>query len=169
MAIKKQKIRSPEYKERHREINRRWRERMIAEGLCTRCGKEKAAEGHRLCESCRAKSKKETHESIKRARITGRCVKCRKNWALPHMRICLPCKLKAQEWQEKNAYRYTYAERKEQFKEKRERYKAQGKCVSCGRPTDGVHTRCPACMERQRQSSRKSWQRKKERMKNEVG
>ncbi len=154
MALKKKRVRTPEQMEKHRETNRQRRQRLIEQGLCTECGREKAVEGHRLCEACRDKSRKQIQGYVKRARIVGKCVRCRTNWALPHMRICLPCKIRSQEWQEKHADAYTYQARKEYLKQKRERYKAEGKCISCGRPTDGLHTRCDMCLTRQQISNK---------------
>lgn len=155
MALKKKRVRSPEQMERHKETNRLWRQRMVEQGLCTVCGKEKAVEGHRMCQSCLERRRRQTHEYTKRARTIGKCVRCRTNWALPHMRICLPCKMRSQEWQEQHAAEYTYEARKDYLKQKRERYKAEGKCIMCGRRTDGEHTRCDMCRERQRISDKK--------------
>lgn len=161
MALKKKRVRNPEQMAKHREANRKWRQKVIDQGLCTRCGKNKAVEGHRMCPTCRDKSRKEVRESIKRARIVGKCVKCRTNWALPHMRICLPCKMWAAQWQEDHAERYTYQARKDYFKQKRERYKSEGRCIMCGRPTDGEHTRCDMCRERQSAADKRRRERKK--------
>ena len=161
MALKKKRVRTPEQIKKHNEASLAWRHRMVALGLCTQCGKEKAVEGHRLCEACREKSKKKLREQTNRARIMGKCVRCRKNWALPHMRICLPCKMWAAQWQEDHAEMYTYAARKDYLKKKRDRYRAEGRCIMCGRPTDGSHTRCDMCRERQSAADKRRRERKK--------
>lgn len=169
MAFRKERVYTEEQKERKRIYAKNRREALKKSGICIRCGAEKAAEGRLMCERCLEKKRGEAMKRYKRIRAMGKCVGCGKNWAMPHMRLCLPCKIKYSERHAKNAAWYSSDERKAYAKNLRERYKAEGKCVKCGKPTNGVYTMCDKCRELSKERSRQWRIRQKERIKNEVG
>ena len=86
-------------KEYLQEINKSRYERLKQEGICVRCGKEPAAEGHVTCETCmekrRAKEKKDRQRNPKDKRgewITdGKCAQCGADILVPGKRVCPNC------------------------------------------------------------------------------
>ena len=94
-------------RDRTRENERRKQKRLewAAEGLCTRCGKNKALPGRKLCEACvekeRVKGRRnyfsradKMQQSYKSRKAAGLCVKCGKP-AVYGQTLCEDCRLKA--------------------------------------------------------------------------
>lgn len=96
-----------EKKDRTRQNERRKQKRIewAAAGLCTKCGKNKAMPGRKLCEACaekeRIKGRKnyfsradKMQQSYKARKAAGLCVKCGKP-AVYGQTLCEDCRLKA--------------------------------------------------------------------------
>lgn len=69
------------------------RKARIAEGICVKCGKEKASPEAQYCHKCRAR-RKELDRAIRDKKIAaGLCVYCGHNKALPGLLSCRECRL----------------------------------------------------------------------------
>lgn len=164
-TLKKKKVMSEAERLKMQEYHRKVYQYRIDNGLCTKCGKPNdSTTGGRMCNACREKVQAQERERSKIARITGRCVICRKEWAIPHMRVCLKCKQYYSEYHMRYVPKKSYAERKAQTIARQHRYRDEGRCIVCGKPTDGQHVRCDYHLELSRQADKRRY----ERMKNEA-
>lgn len=66
------------------------RERLKAEGRCTRCGRITEVEGQTLCQSCAEDQKKATQRLREKKRARGECMFC-SSPALPGRVLCERC------------------------------------------------------------------------------
>ena len=93
-----EKKKNPEYRKRHTEAEKQRAERFREQGLCTRCGKRKPAEGFARCEYCRAAQRRvaERHRRKRGQRdpyieaAVGNCWRCFKPVA-PGYKLCPEC------------------------------------------------------------------------------
>ena len=127
-----------------------WRET----GRCTRCGGERDGK-YTLCAKCRAYMSDARRENAKKAkkrrdewREKGLCTRCGRTWAEPGRRWCKKCENEHNQYTKGQDYR-------QKVNARREERRAAGLCIDCGKPTDGKHSRCEKCAERQRDSVRK--------------
>jgi hypothetical protein len=63
----------------------------VRTGICTRCKKAPAEEGHRRCEACAAKVRQESARRYQRTKQQGICTYCRHHEAMPHRELCFAC------------------------------------------------------------------------------
>lgn len=80
--------------------------RRKEEGICLRCGKEKADRGHTLCRMCLERKRQEHKAEYEFLKGLGICAGYRKNAALPGKTLCLICREKSLE---KSRRRYALA------------------------------------------------------------
>ena len=87
----------PDFKEKRKIREQRWKERMLATGRCTRCGKINTDKRYKICGICRSKNKlawKEkvalTDQNYPRGE-NGFCWDCNKEKALDGKRLCKKC------------------------------------------------------------------------------
>ena len=110
----------------------------VDKGLCTKCGKELAAEGYMVCDKCRKynklylnpqRQKEYYHARRDKLREEGICLICGKNPADPGMSSCAECR-----------------DRKKQTRCKGElvsvRRANEGKCCMCERPAWNGYNVC---------------------------
>lgn len=114
-------------KESARKSQHKYIQKLIALGLCRRCGKGKASSGYVKCSKClaevRAIKKLKYHNSI----LQGLCPKCGKELDSKR-KNCLSCRQKATQ----------------KAIDKRNRRRANGECTKCGQSIDyGVV--CDSC------------------------
>lgn len=132
------------------------------QGICTRCGEEKADTGFCTCSKCRSKNLEEQRKSTEFYIGIGICPVCRKNKIFKGERKCPECKANATiHWS-----KYISPERKSTNNlTAHERYlkrKELGLCVTCGKKKiDDGYVRCPKC----REKNKMNYIRYKERMK----
>ena len=127
------------------------RNRWRAEGRCTRCGGETDPD-HVQCAKCREEMKGIRNRAAKKwrdgLREEGRCTRCGIRFAEyghSHCSICLKRHKESQ-------FRYDPGGKKHAAR--RQARRDAGLCIDCGKPTDG-HSRCPRCIELQRDRTRK--------------
>ena len=120
------------------------RERQLATGICTRCGKVKAAEGKQKCEACLAWEREAQRLRREWLKANHICPKCGTNTLYGREKRCYECSEKDREYRyrkRKVGYRAEYS------RERRERQKALGICVHCGkRPAKDGRTMCAKCL-----------------------
>lgn len=114
------------------DYQRRKRARWIRDGFCVHCGKRPAAEGHKVCEDCRALYARNNQIRRKTYQAAGHCIRCGVNNPAPGRKYCLDCldilKLHHGDWYY--------------------RHKAAGQCVHCGGPVPEGLATCSVCRER---------------------
>lgn len=71
--------------------------RRKEEGICLRCGKEKADGERTLCRMCLERKRQEHKAEYEFLKGIGICTRCRKNTALPRKTLCMECKEKSKE------------------------------------------------------------------------
>lgn len=141
-----------------RRINEQNRvKRNMDNGVCKRCGAELDDKRWKQCKKCREDYNEKY--GVKRAlllkhrrntlRDEGRCIRCGVRFAEPGRSQCRKCLDKEIEEQRRNDPGNI------KHKAIKQRWRDAGLCWDCGRPTEEGKTRCPACMERQRDSNRK--------------
>jgi hypothetical protein len=116
----------------------RRRRRLIAEGLCTGCGKVPPRAGRRKCEAC---GQKDTARAMRRfnrrsapLQRLGICPRCATRQVMPGTKICGVC---SERWM---AYKETL----------RAKYRAAGLCLWCGGARDRAdRILCLSCREKQ--------------------
>ena len=133
------------------ERRNRWKE----QGLCIRCGGERA-EGKNQCQKClddrnakqiSAKASKARRDTL---RAQGLCTVCGKTWAEPGRSRCKACLARHRAHDAK--YDPTHAK----TKARRQARIEAGLCIDCGKPTDrDGKQRCSACLAARRDSTRK--------------
>lgn len=77
-----------------RDANRRYG-RLARRGLCTRCGKERPADGRLLCARCAEMKNAQQRRARSMAKAAGICAACMKVPARKGFSLCLPCALRA--------------------------------------------------------------------------
>lgn len=99
-------------------------------------------------ENIHAKDCKELYDWY---RSNGICVKCGRVWAEPGRVRCRTCAKKMNTQHRKADPDGAWARKRMQ--ELRAERRLDGLCVDCGMLTDGIHTRCAKCLEKNRQAS----------------
>lgn len=140
--------------EHNRKIKELYDKRKV-EGICTKCGKEKADNGSSLCFSCKIKKNNKGRERYATRKTKNLCVFCNAEKPDDGHVLCADCREKRKEQMANNeiakenqkAYsRELYAWRKE-----------NGICVECGKNDAWYnHLCCPECIEKQNNRSAKS-------------
>jgi len=118
-----------------------------ANGLCVKCGKPKDDSDRLQCESCR----KEQSEYLKMRRkyfLNNKiCPICRTTRLADGEKVCTDCSQKLKDRRE--SYGYGKGDMRAYNRARRERLKAQGLCVTCGREkADGGTVTCRKCKKR---------------------
>ena len=67
------------------------KKRLRSQGICTRCGKEKAASGRAMCPACLEKERMRSKETYAWCKEKGICVNCHKNRAAVGYTWCEEC------------------------------------------------------------------------------
>lgn len=122
--------------ERHRQRIKEQTRKRKAAGICTRCGKLPAEEGHTLCPACRLINNNYSKKLYAKRSSTQKCTKCGKRQRVKESNLCRTCSNK----------------RKESQKAIRDRHRANFECMQCGKPLEaserGRVTRCFDCREK---------------------
>jgi len=78
-----------------REYMRKWqreyKKRLRSQGICTRCGREKAASGRAMCPACLEKERMRSKETYAWYTSKGICPYCHKNKAAVGYTWCEEC------------------------------------------------------------------------------
>lgn len=86
-----------DFKEKRKIREKKWKERMLAKGRCTRCGKINTDKRYKICGVCRFKNKKAWQEKVALTTQNyprgenGFCWDCNKEKALGGKRLCRAC------------------------------------------------------------------------------
>lgn len=116
-AYQAERRKQTDYKEKRKIREKKWKERMIATGRCTRCGKINTDKRYKICGVCRSKNKFAwqnkiafTDQNYPRGE-NGFCWDCNKEKALDGKRLCekcyerqLPIALKSLEYAKAKSY-----------------------------------------------------------------
>lgn len=117
------------------ERRRQYRERKAA-GICIRCGKAPARPGKTRCQRCALDGRGYYLIGYERKKENGFCVTCGKPLSSDSEYVlCESCR------ESNNAFTKKYLAKR----------KSEGRCVRCGRKTDG-HTICEWCLAKKRAS-----------------
>ena len=73
------------------EYRERRKERLLAQGLCTSCGKRPHIDGLMYCTECREKNRAKKRARFKNAMEQGICVRCMAVKARKGYTMCLRC------------------------------------------------------------------------------
>lgn len=116
---------------------------LKARGICVYCKTAPAEDGKTTCRVCREKQRKQTAEKRKALKQLGFCTECGRNRIFGAERICPECAAKKYASNRKCKKTGQY---NQYFKDRRERLKALGICVKCGkRKAESNKTRCRFC------------------------
>lgn len=108
---------APDYKEKRKIREGKWKNRMLSTGRCVRCGKINTNSKYKICGICRSKNKiawqdkvGATNQNYPRGE-NGYCFVCNKEKAIDGKRLCqkcydrqLPIALKSLEYAKENSY-----------------------------------------------------------------
>lgn len=89
----------------------------------------------------------------------GICANCGRTWAEPGRVLCAECARKKAA--SKRRYDPDGTRRTAYVDALRAERRAAGLCIDCGKPLDGLHTRCSQCLARMRERARMYRLRKK--------
>lgn len=95
-------------------------------------------------EEAKANVRRQNRENYAWYKSKGICPKCRKEWASPERVFCAKCLKKKCA----DTMKHGSEHNAQKCKERRERLKAQGLCVSCGKPAVKGRSLCAACARR---------------------
>lgn len=112
----------------------------VESGMCSRCGKNRPAEGGSTCTPCRTRRQERDREKYAQRRATGCCVRCGSASTFDGAALCFSCA--ALEADSGRQERKNAASRRRYMERRRE-----GRCTDCGAPSNGA-LRCPPCAER---------------------
>ena len=85
------------YRATQRAYRQRRREKLIAQGLCTSCGKLPPIAGLMYCTECQEKNRAKKRKRFKAAREQGLCLRCMRAKARRGRNLCLKCALEESE------------------------------------------------------------------------
>ena len=129
------------------------------QGLCVRCGKNKAEEGRVLCNNCKAKQSEYYNETRQFFKDLGLCTRCHKNRIFENETLCPECRARRMDYNEKFIRENPEKVRATHglvYRKRRERLKKQGLCTACGkRPAVEGKCRCQICLEKKRNAIKK--------------
>lgn len=140
---------------KRREQYQEKRRKRLAEGVCTRCGRE--TDGvHKMCRQCQDYVKTWSPYNSRRKKIqreerkeAGKCVVCGVAWAEGGHVMCASCGKKHNESSRLSLARSDREVRRQQMRE-------AGICLDCGKPVDdGEHIYCAKCRTAHADSARK--------------
>lgn len=80
-----------DWNEYQKKWQREHKKRLRSQGMCTRCGKEKAASGRVMCPACLEKERMRSKEAYAWCKEKGICVYCHKNRAAVGYTWCEEC------------------------------------------------------------------------------
>ena len=122
---------------------------LVAEGICTHCGKPNPTPGKGFCPDCWEKEKKRRKLVKEYLKKRGICVSCGKNPAEPNRVQCMECAGKRMDrYYEQGGNTDKQRERnREYWREKSKQRRADGVCIRCGKrkPEEGKAT-CRHCL-----------------------
>ena len=118
----------------------RKRQAWISANMCSRCGKNRPAEGGSTCTPCRARRQASEQKRYHDRRSAGLCVRCGSTSTFDGAALCFTCA--AVEADSVRQERKNAASRR-RYDERRR----AGRCTDCGAPSQGA-SRCPPCAER---------------------
>lgn len=75
-------------------MKKKTRERRIAAGICTRCGKAPASPGYTKCDACRQKAAAYAAAQRKSLAAAGRCTRCGQRLQVNGFLRCESCRKK---------------------------------------------------------------------------
>lgn len=125
-----------------------------AEGLCIYCGTNKAREGKVSCQECADKQNAKKRETYKRMQEMGLC-ECGAK-LIGQEKTCPMCKAKkanaTARWLDKMTEEEKIKhkqEMRETSKARRDRWREEHRCITCGRKIsdEDTHKTCPLCRE----------------------
>ena len=126
---------------------------LKARGICVYCKTAPAEDGKITCRMCREKQRRQTAEKRKALKQLGFCIECGRNRIFGSESICPECVAKKYE---NNRKHRKGSQDSQYFRERRERLKASGICVKCGkRMAESNKTRCCICNIRERDRARR--------------
>ena len=127
--------------------SREWIKYCIENGLCVSCHKPSDT-GKQYCSECAEKVSERNRDRRTFYLNAGICPVCGRNDLVGEERVCAECKAKQIERNQQRDNRNVYS----YVKERRKRFKEQGRCVVCGTVlTNRGYTTCPSCREKRRQ------------------
>ena len=122
-------------------------------GLCVLCGKKPAENGKTRCKECKQRQS-ENQKAIRKYRADrGKCILCGEE-ALFGKKMCVMCRGDRRDYSRKYyaAHKDEITEeqrqkRCEDSRKRRERYKLEHRCITCGKPLPERYTkvRCSIC------------------------
>jgi len=145
------RLKCEECTKRRSERDKKEYERCKANGICTTCRSKPVIPGKLRCGDCTERERKERREGYKFYKSIGICPSCRKYSAVPGRVYCEVC-TEQQRYEEEKRYSKPIKRnrRKESNKKRYDRYKAEGKCIYCGKPKEGNFTGCPKCIKKRK-------------------
>ena len=142
-----------------KEINRRFRQKRIEQGLCVTCGKTMDRETGQICSECRRKKSEEDQKTRQMRLKYGLCPRCGINKLFGEEKECLECKNKGYEIAMKSREKlgtdhYNQVHREWAKKEHQRRIEA-GICTRCGkRKSDAGMKTCGICRSKSNEKRR---------------
>lgn len=148
------------YCKKHLEVVRKksrsdyWKARK--EGRCFACGKPELS-GNARCDACAKKDGAYHDKKRKERREQGLCIYCG-DPAIPFRDRCALCAARANRLRFGTQTPAQLAKLREYHKDLRDRWRANGQCVRCGRPldkngADGAYRQCHLCRDYKRVSA----------------
>ena len=129
--------------------SREWYAHCIKNNLCVACHKPNDREGKRYCTECAKKNSKRNEDQRQFYISMGVCPICRSNTLVGGMKSCDECRA---DRAAKQAERMTPQKIRAYNEERRKRFKAQHRCITCGAqlPEGDIHSTCERCREKRR-------------------
>lgn len=77
--------------EQLKKYRQRRKERLLAQGLCTSCGKKPLIDGLMYCTDCQERNRAKKRNRVQNAKKLGMCSRCMKVKAREGYRMCFKC------------------------------------------------------------------------------
>lgn len=114
-----------------------------ANGICTRCGKNKALEGKTICSECAEKMSVSRKANREYARKIGKCTVCHQEYTIPGKCVCERCNEKMDGNRKKN---YDADKVHKRDVARIEDCRSKGICIGCKkRPVQKGFAYCSTC------------------------